>query len=168
MKPVMIRWNLEPLKWRGTPAAVLPDSPVQSWRKLSAVRGATAPYRPKTTRSAGASPMVTSKKTLCVGVVSGGTSCARADGSKASAEGCGSACRVPSHLRLQQELPGRGGRLYERDDHHALAAARVHLPQAVVSLHNCPERLVDDRRLQARRTQYAARRRNRARSVPGP
>ena len=76
MKPGIMRWNLQPLKCRATPLAVLPDSPVHSWRKFSAVRGATLPNSAITTRPAGSPPTVTSKKTLDVGVVSGGTSCA--------------------------------------------------------------------------------------------
>ena len=38
MKPFMILWNGEPLKWRGSVVSLpMPASPVHSWRKFSAV-----------------------------------------------------------------------------------------------------------------------------------
>lgn len=41
----------------------MPASPVQSWRKFSAVLGTTSARSSKTRRPAGLSPMATSKKT---------------------------------------------------------------------------------------------------------
>merc|ERR1719227_26702 len=63
IKSLMTRWKEHPLKCRGTPDAVFPDSPVQSCRKFSAVFGTTSAKSCKRTRPRGDPPIDTSKNT---------------------------------------------------------------------------------------------------------
>lgn len=88
LKPGMMRW-------KGEPAKVRSFSPVQSFKKLSAVLGTTSVRSSKTTRPAGLPPMSTSKKTLGRSAITGEEEPPRAERTRPGAE---KAERTPSDV----------------------------------------------------------------------
>mmetsp|Transcript_15108 Transcript_15108/g.20256 ORF Transcript_15108/g.20256 Transcript_15108/m.20256 type:complete len:281 (+) Transcript_15108:580-1422(+) len=70
MNPGMIRWNTEPLKWRGFFDRPRPISPVHKARKFSAVLGTTSPRSSNVILWGVVFPICTSKKTLERGMAS--------------------------------------------------------------------------------------------------